>query len=137
MWFAPGWFATGWFAEEWWGGGVLTPSPKRRYTTFYSRIEWLPKLAGETRIYEFDATPWYDKGMIPLTMDVSAFAYMGTDEFAQDIVDGGATLKGTMIQQMITGGVVGAIYDVECTVTFTDGQIRQQRAFLAVTKDLN
>lgn len=80
------------------------------------------KYAGETRSYSF-----YFLSLLGPTETISsatctATVFSGNDPTPGNIISGGATISGPVVTQAITGGVVGTIYDVVCTVVTSLGQ---------------
>ena len=67
---------------------------------------------------------------------VTASVYSGVDPNPQFIVLGAATITGTIVQQGITGGVLGTIYELLYAATTSLNQLIEISAFLAVVPDL-
>lgn len=89
-----------------------------------------PKLQGETKTYTFTFT--LAVGETISTQSVAASTFSGTDTSPASIVSGSATASGAVVSQKITGGTVGVLYDLLCTITTSAGQTLQQSAYLAV-----
>jgi hypothetical protein len=49
---------------------------------------------------------------------------------------GTATVSGTIVDQMVTGGVLGTIYELLAKATTSLGQVLELPGFLAVVPDL-
>ena len=98
---------------------------------------WQPKALSETRNYNFDATNVFSAGQTIVSIMTSASLYSGFDPSPSAILSGTPSVSGTNIVQQITGGAVGAVYDVECSIVIGAGMVLTQRAFLAVVEDLN
>jgi hypothetical protein len=102
-----------------------------------SRVTQQPKLVGETRTYYFDFTSLLGSLETISTVTCAASVYSGTDASPSSIISGAASGTGTQIaQQNITGGVVGTIYEVKCTVSTSLFQTLVMTCFLPVIQDL-
>ena len=101
-----------------------------------SRITLQPKLAGETRNYAFDFASGLASGETISTKVVTATVYSGTDASPSSIVSGAASSSGSVVTQAITGGVVGVIYELLCTITTSTGQTLLISAALAIIQEL-
>jgi hypothetical protein len=66
----------------------------------------------------------------------TATVFSGNDASPQAIISGSPTINGTIVNQLVTGGVLGCVYEFLCTVTTTLGQTLQMSGFLAVIPDL-
>jgi hypothetical protein len=98
-----------------------------------------PKRLGETCYpsQPFDFISSLQPGETISTQVVTASVYSGLDPSPASIISGAASVESTtQVWQLITGGVVGVIYKLLCTVTTSLGQTLQQAAFLAVIPDL-
>lgn len=102
-----------------------------------SRVILPAKLLGETKLYnQFDFTSLLAVGETILTQVVTATVYSGTDANPQNIIDGATSVNGAVISQLITGGVLGVIYELLCKVTTIQGQTLELSGYLAVIQDL-
>lgn len=70
------------------------------------------------------------------TANVTASVYSGLDPNPAAVVSGSATISNTQVLQLTTGGVLGVIYELLCTITTSLGQTIAQSAFLAIVPDL-
>jgi hypothetical protein len=63
-------------------------------------------------------------------------AFIGTDVDAQDLVFGAATVtsNGFNVQQVITGGVPGVVYNLLCTANGSDGHVYTKNGKLSVIR---
>ena len=71
---------------------------------------------------------------------VSAFCtcstYTGVDPNPSAVIDGAATVSGTVVSQLTTGGVLGTIYELLATANTSLGQVIELSGYLAVVPDL-
>lgn len=95
-----------------------------------------PKLLGETKVISFDFTSDLAIGETISTQTVVATTYSGTDASPSSIISGGASVSGAVVSQKVTGGVLGVMYELLCTITTSAGQTLQKSGFLAVSPDL-
>lgn len=95
------------------------------------------KLQGETALVFFDFTSKLSAGETVSTQVVTATVDRGTDAAPSSIISGAAApVSGGLVQQKITAGVVGVIYDLLCTITTSAGQTLQLAGYLAITPNL-
>ena len=71
-----------------------------------------------------------------VTATVVATVYSGVDPAPAAILSGAPTISGTTVLQSVTGGVVGCIYGLTCTVTTSLGQTVSSSGFFAVDPPL-
>lgn len=96
-----------------------------------------PKLLGETSILTWDwASRLPDPSVTISTAVVTATVYSGTDASPSSMISGSASISGKNVTQKVTGGTLGVVYELLCTITTSDGQTLQMPGFLAVTPDL-
>lgn len=95
-----------------------------------------PKLLGETKTETFDFTSSLAIGETISTQSVVASTYSGTDASPSSIISGSASSSGAIVSQKVTGGVLGVMYELLCTITTSAGQTLQQSGFLAIVPDL-
>ncbi len=101
-----------------------------------SRIITEPKLASEVVTLVFDFASRLASGETISTKSVAASVYSGTDASPSSIISGAASHSGSQVSQLITGGVVGVIYKLLCTITTSSGETLLLSTFLAVVPDL-
>jgi len=101
-----------------------------------SRAIFDPKLLGETQVLSFDFTSELAIGETINSQTVVATTYSGTDASPSSIISGSASSSGAVVSQKVTGGVLGVMYELLCTITTSLGQTQQQSGFLAVVPDL-
>lgn len=97
-----------------------------------SRLTFPPKLAGETISLPFDFTAKLASGETISTQAVVAAVYSGVDASPASLISGLATSSGSTVSQNITGGVLGTIYYVTCTITTSLGLTKQMTGYLAI-----
>jgi len=99
------------------------------------RADLPAKLLGETKTYTFDFTSALAVGETISTKTVTATVYSGTDASPSSVVSGSATSSGAVVSQLITGGTLGVLYELLCTITTSASQTLQQVGFLAIIPD--
>lgn len=100
------------------------------------RQELPPKLSGDIANVTFDFTSRLGASETISTQSVAASVYSGTDATPSGLISGAATASGAVVTQKLTGGVVGVIYELLCTITTSAGQTLVMSALLAVVPDL-
>lgn len=101
-----------------------------------SRTVFDPKFLGETKTVSFDFTSELALGETISTQVVTASVYSGTDPTPSGLISGSASTLGGVVTQNVTGGVLGVMYEVLCTVTTSLSQTLQQSGFLAIVPDM-
>ncbi len=94
------------------------------------------KFAGETKLYEFDFTSQIATAETILTKVTTCSVYSGTDASPSALIAGAASSTGQVVTQSITGGVLGVIYQLLCTITTSLGQTLQLAGYLVVEPPL-
>jgi hypothetical protein len=85
----------------------------------------------------FDFTSQLAVGETLTTQAVTASVYSGLDPNPAALISGAASVVNlTQVQQLLTGGVVGVIYKLLCTVTTSLGQTLSQPAYQVIIPDL-
>lgn len=97
-----------------------------------SRVELPPKYLAETAKYEFDFAGLLASAETISTQSVTAIVHSGTDPSPSSIVSGSASASGTVVTQAITGGVLGVIYELTCTITTSASQTLVLTGYLAI-----
>jgi len=103
---------------------------------FGGRVIIPAKKQGETVILPFDFISKLSPGETILTASCSATTYTGADISPGAIIAGVATISGTVVNQLVTGGLLGVIYDVLARATTSLSQVIELSAYLAVVPDL-
>jgi hypothetical protein len=101
------------------------------------RISIPGKHASETISQVFDFISLLAIGETLSTASVAATVYSGTDASPSSIISGSASISGTKVTQLITGGTLGVTYTLVCTVTTSASQTLQLMGFLAVVPSVN
>lgn len=97
------------------------------------RIITQSKKTGEVILVQFDFLSRLASGETISTQSVAASVYSGVDASPSAIINGAASVSGTtIVQQSITGGVLGCIYALLCTITTSLGQTIQMSTLLAI-----
>ena len=99
------------------------------------RVEMPAKIASEVKSYTCDFSDLLGSETIS-TQTVTATVYSGTDSNPSAIISGSASKSGSIVTQLITGGVAGVIYDVTWAITTSGGQTLKKSGYLAVVPDL-
>jgi hypothetical protein len=68
---------------------------------------------------------------------VAATVYTGTDASPAAVISGAAEVAGAEVSQLTTGGLLGVVYLLQCTVNTSDSQVLIQSAFLAIVPPEN
>lgn len=94
-----------------------------------------PKRQSETCYLSppFDFISALAVGETIVTQVVTCVVYSGIDANPSALISGQATVQnGTQVQQLITGGIDGVIYDLKCLITTSLGQTLELTGLLAV-----
>ncbi len=97
-----------------------------------SHISLPAKYQGETKNVPFDFTSDLAVGETITSQVVTASVYSGTDAGPSALIQGSASVSGAVVTQAITGGVVGVMYTLLCTITTSAVQTLQKSASLTV-----
>jgi len=97
-----------------------------------SRIQFQPKLVGETQAYVFDFVSRMGSSDTLYSGTVVVTVYSGVDSAPNALVYGNTSLSGTQVTQKLMGGVAGVVYQVMCTAVTTAGLTLQLFGLLAV-----
>lgn len=97
-----------------------------------SRQDFPPKKQGEVVTLSFEFLSQLAPGETISTQVVTSTVWSGTDASPSSMISGSASASSTRVSQKITGGVVGVVYYLLCTITTSAGQTLQQAGFLAV-----
>jgi hypothetical protein len=100
-----------------------------------SRQVFRPKIVGETVSLVFDFASRLSVGETITGQGSTAYLYSGVDATPTAILSGSPSTSGTKVTQKVTGGVVGAIYDVLVTVTTSAGQTLSIGGYVAVNPE--
>lgn len=100
-----------------------------------SRIGLNGKRAGETSLETFDFTSKLSASETVSTASVAATVYSGTDASPSALISGTSTISGQKVTQLITGGLLGVVYLLVCTITTSLSQTRKLSAYLVIVED--
>ena len=100
-----------------------------------SRLIFSGKISSETVIETFAFTSRLAAAETISTASVAATVYSGTDATPSAVISGSSTITGQKVTQKLTGGTLGVIYKLVCTITTSLGQTLLLTAFLAVVPD--
>ena len=96
------------------------------------RITLPSKYASETILAAFDFTSNLAIGETISTQVCTCAVWSGTDASPSSVISGSATASGTVVSQKLTGGVLGVMYNVTCTITTSAGQTLALQGLLAI-----
>lgn len=102
-----------------------------------NRIVLPPKRQGETLNVEFDFLSQLAVGETISTKSTICSVFTGVDASPSSMINGAATNSGTIVTQSITGGTVGVVYILVCTITTSASQTIKIAAYLYVEPDLS
>jgi len=97
-----------------------------------ARQEFQSKTTDETKQLTFDYSSDLGAGETITSTAVSCSVWSGTDPSPTSLVSGSATISGSLVLQLITGGLAGVIYFVRCLATTNAGQVLPKGGYLAV-----
>ena len=100
------------------------------------RIALDAKLLGETKNVPFDFISDLAIGETISTSVVTCSVYSGTDASPSSVISGSSSNSGTKVTQKITGGTLGVVYELLCTITTSAGQTLELVGILAVVPDV-
>lgn len=90
------------------------------------------KVAGTTKNFYWDFISDLAVGETISTKIVTMSVYSGADANPAGMVSGGASSSGTVVTQLLTGGVLGVVYEALCKITTSLGQTLQQVSFIVI-----
>lgn len=100
------------------------------------RTQLLSKRQSETHIVEFEFREQLTFGESLSTPVVTVGVFTGFDYDTAALLSGGATVSGTVVSQLVTAGMAGAIYSLTCEVTGSSGNVYRTTRRLAVLSDV-
>jgi hypothetical protein len=97
-----------------------------------------PKKAGETVLVSPNFISALQASETISTAVCTATVFSGTDTNPGAIISGSASFTdpGTVVTQLVTGGVLGCVYEFLCTITTSLGQTLEMSGYLAIVPDL-
>lgn len=102
---------------------------------FY-RTQLDAKTANAQAVARFDFSPYLAVGESLIAKDTSANVYSGQDPSPEDVLVGGSTLEGRVVEQPLTGGVAGVTYELGCIVLTSKGHQLQLSGYLSVLPEV-
>jgi hypothetical protein len=105
-------------------------------TVIGGRVIISSKKLSEILVEQVDFISQLSPGETILTAVCTCTVYTGVDANPSAMISGGATIAGTIVSQLVTGGVLGTIYEFLTTVTTSLGQKIELAGYLAVIPDL-
>lgn len=98
-----------------------------------SRITLQSKRPAETKLYTFDCISQLASGQTVVSAVTTSTVCSGTDLNPAAMISGSATVTNSrVVNQKITGGLSGVIYDIVVTATLSDATIISICGILAV-----
>ena len=97
-----------------------------------ARVQLPSKYSGETRSVVFDFTSDLAVGETIITKTCACTVYSGVDASPSSVISGSASSSGAQVTQLVTGGVVGVLYNIACTITTSAGQTLIKSGLLAI-----
>lgn len=85
-------------------------------------MSFSPKTPDETELFGFEFKRLLPEGETIVSAECTISVLEGTDASASSMISGTASVSGSRVSQMITGGVAGVRYCLKCAATFSDGQ---------------
>lgn len=114
-----------------------TPTlPSGTISLYGSRVTLPAKKIGETVIVPFDFISKLAVGETIFSATCTVSVYTGVDSNPSGLVDGTPTISGTVVNQLITGGVLGTIYSILVAATTSFGQTLELSGYLAIVPNL-
>jgi hypothetical protein len=111
---------------------IIPPQP----TIKGGRVILSSKKPSEIIIEQVDFISQLGQGETILTAVCTCTVYTGVDANPSAMISGAATFSGTVVSQLVTGGVLGTIYEFLATVTTSLSQKIELAGYLAVIPDL-
>lgn len=91
-----------------------------------------PKHVGATQLVHFDFLSWLVPGETITGASVVSNVFSGIDPLPANLLTGISAVAGPIVSQGVTGGVVGVVYSLACTITTSLGATKIMRCYLAV-----
>jgi hypothetical protein len=118
------------------GGGGTPSSILGGPVIFGGRIIIPAKKLGETVILPFDFISKLQPSETILSATCVVSVYTGTDPSPSSMISGVPMISGTVVNQLVTGGVLGVIYDILARATTSLSQVIELSGYLALVPDL-
>ena len=119
------------------GGGQPSPIyPGGGPPVYGGRLVIPAKKLGETVVIPFDFISRLAQGETITAAVCLCSTYTGVDPNPSAVISGSATISGTVVNQLITAGVLGVIYELLARATTSLGQVIELSAYLVIVPDL-
>lgn len=89
----------------------------------------------DTRRFYFDFAGDLAVGETITDATVTAAVWSGTDSNPSAIISGSATIDGSEVSNLITGGELGVTYRLLCTAETDEDQILTRSAYLSILRE--
>ena len=101
-----------------------------------SRIVQPPKFQSSSVLYSWDFTSLLQFSEIIGSAFIDVSVYSGTDPIPYIILSGLPSISGNVVSQLITGGVEGVIYNVDCSAVTSLGQTLIISSYISIIPTL-
>jgi len=102
-----------------------------------NRVVLPGKRAGETLLLtQFNFLSLLQISETISTAVFTSSVYSGVDPSPSSVISGSATVATPAPTQLVTGGILGVIYEILCTVTTSLGQTLELCGYLAIITDV-
>src|SRR5208282_358467 len=119
---------------------LILPTPSAGAGTgqgrYGGRVILPAKKLGETVFEPFDYISQLSAGESVVSATCSCVVYTGNDPNPSAVISGSPSFSGTIVNQLVTGGVLGTIYELRMTAVTSLGQTIELPGFLAIVPDL-
>lgn len=95
-------------------------------------VTFPPKLIAATNTLPFDFASALSIGETIVSALVTATVFSGEDANPSNIINGSATISGSIVLQSVTAGTIGVVYVLSCAATTSTGQELLLNGYLAV-----
>lgn len=100
------------------------------------RVALASKYPGETCNRVFDFTSQLGVGETISAASVTASVYSGVDPAPSGLIASSAAVSGAQVTQLLTAGVLGVVYELNCSAATSANETLQLTAYLAVVPEL-
>lgn len=104
--------------------------------TAFLTMSFSPKRVAEFRKLSFDFVSELAAGESIADATWTATVHEGADANPNGIISGAAAISGTIVTQLVVGGVDGTTYLLQCEINTSAGQRLHGTGLLAVTDDV-
>lgn len=126
--------------KVWTPSTFTTPPPPPTLTSppglYGDRVILPAKKLGETVFLAIDFISKLGAGETIVSAVCTCTVYTGNDPSPSAVISGASLISGTIVSQLVTGGVLGTIYEILAKATTSLGQTIELPGFLAVVPDL-